>query len=68
MSTFPNGPYHFYNSDKLPPIVCEMQFDYVWEAGDGHYRHVSTYKHGRFVRLQEVTEVIATPLVIRDES
>lgn len=67
MTTLPNGAYNYYTDRKLPPIVCEIFHNYVLEAGEPGQRPVGQYK-GQFVRLQEVTEPIATPLVIRDES
>ncbi len=54
MTTIPNGAYAYYTDRSLPPIVCEVQHNWVWEVGDGHHRHVSKH-HGEFIRLQEVT-------------
>ncbi len=56
MTTIPNGPYHFYTDRKLPPLVVEVFYGYVYECGEPHPKLLGQYR-GEFVRLQEVTTV-----------
>lgn len=60
MTALPDGSYHYYTNDKLPPIVCEIFLGWVLEAGEEGSRPLSSYP-GKFVRLQEV---VTQPLVI----
>ena len=62
MSALPNGAYHIYIGDKLPPLVAESLYDYIYECGEPHPKPLSNYASARFVRLQEVIEPIATPI------
>lgn len=61
MTTLPNGAYHIYLSDKLPPLIVEVFFDWAYQTGEPHGKPLSNYKNARFVRLQEV---VTPPLVI----
>jgi hypothetical protein len=58
MSSIPDGSYHYYATEKVTrPIVCEVTADYVAQAGEDNWRHISAHP-GRFVRLREVEAVL----------
>lgn len=52
-----DGPYAYYptNDPALPPIICEVVAEHVYEVFDAHMRPLSHYG-GRFVRLVEQGE------------